>query len=161
MELNFRTEIRKSDFIQIKEIVESTGFFYDYEVPVAVELAEIAFNEGQEKSEYYFLFAEIDGTPVAYTCFGPIACTKGSFDLYWIVTHNDYRNLKIGKSILEKTHEIVKSMGGRLIIAETSGTEKYLPTRNFYLKNGYIAESIIKDFYLPGDDKYNFIFRFE
>ena len=159
MDITFRTEIRESDFKRIHEIIESTGFFYDYEIPVAVELAVEAHREGQDKSEYYFVFAEADGVTVAYTCFGPIACTKGSFDLYWIATHNDYRNLKIGKILLEKTHEIAKKMGARLIIAETSGTEKYLPTRNFYLKNGYKVESIIKDFYLPGDDKYNFVFR--
>ena len=28
-----------------------------------------------------------------------------------------------------------------------------------YVNNKYIAESIIKDFYLPGDDKYMYVFR--
>lgn len=159
MNITFRTEIHESDFKRIHEIIESTGFFYDYEIPVAVELAVEAHRDGQEKSEYYFVFVEVDGVTVGYACYGPIACTKGSFDLYWIAVHNDYRNLKLGKLLLQKTHEALKEMGGRLIIAETSGTEKYAPTRKFYLNNGYIAESIIKDFYLPNDDKYMFVFR--
>lgn len=159
MEIRFRKEILPSDPERVREIVESTGFFYDYEIPVAVELAQTALDEGQEKSEYYFLFAEVDGVTVAYSCFGPIACSVGSYDLYWIATHNDFRGTGVGGKLLDATHERIKEMKGRLVVAETSGTEKYLPTRNFYLKNGYLAEAVIKDFYQPGDDKYMFIFR--
>jgi len=151
--------MKNSDPESVRDIVKSTGFFYDYEIPVAVELAQEALDQGQEKSEYYFLFLEVDGRTVAYSCYGPIACTVGSYDLYWIATHHDFRGKGLGKMLLEKTHEAIKKMGGRLVVAETSGIEKYLPTRKFYETNGYIAEAIIQDFYQPGDAKYDFIFR--
>ena len=159
MNITFRTELRESDLTDIQNIVESTGFFYDFEIPVAVDLAREALTHGQEKTEYFFLFIEVDGKTVAYSCYGPIACTIGSFDLYWIATHNDFRGKGVGKQLLEKTHEAIKARGGKLVIAETSGTEKYLPTRMYYDKVGYKAEAIIKDFYQPGDDKFMYVFR--
>lgn len=159
MLITYRNELKNSDLSVIKDIIESTGFFYDYEIPVAVELANEALINGQEKSEYFFQFLEVDGKTISYTCYGPTSCAVGTYDLYWIATHNDFRGKGIGKLILNKTHEEIKKRNGRMVIAETSGTEKYIPTRIFYEKNGYKAEAIIKDFYQPGDDKYMFIFR--
>jgi hypothetical protein len=58
------------------------------------------------------------------------------------------------------TEEAVRQAGGRMLIAETSGTSHYEPTRNFYLGMGYILEACIKDFYSAGDDLAIFIKRF-
>ena len=154
----FREKVTPEDIEHVREIVVSTGFFYDFEIPVAVELVEEAVEEG-ERSGYFFLFAEADGKTVSYSCYGPIAGTDAGYDLYWIVTHNDYRGSGIGKQLLDETHRIVKNRGGRYIIAETSSLEKYTPTRQFYEKNNYDKEAIIKDFYLTGDDKVIYVKR--
>jgi GNAT superfamily N-acetyltransferase len=158
-EIRFRTEVLFSDPETIREIVASTGFFYDFEIPVAVELAQDRLDQGDD-SEYYFVFAEVGGRTVAYSCYGPIACTEGGFDLFWIATHNDFRGSGIGKILLEETHKKAKEHGARYIIAETSTLEKYLPTRQFYLKNAYINEAEIADFYKPGDGKVIYVKRF-
>jgi GNAT superfamily N-acetyltransferase len=158
-ELVYRQEVRPGDDEIIRGLVVSTGFFYDCEVPVAMELVQDKIEYGED-CDYHFLFAEINGKVVAYTCYGPIAGTEGSYDLYWIVTDNDYRGKGIGRMILEKTHSLVKDMGARIIIAETSALEKYAPTRHFYLQMGYIAEGKIDDFYKKGDGKVIFIKRF-
>jgi hypothetical protein len=44
-------------------------------------------------------------------------------------------------------------MGGRRIYIETSSRAQYEPTRGFYLKCGYRQETILEDFYAPGDGK--------
>jgi ribosomal protein S18 acetylase RimI-like enzyme len=157
--IHFRTEATPADIEKIREIVTSSGFFYDFEIPVAVELVEDRLRDGDE-SGYFFVFAEADGKTVAYSCYGPVACTEGGFDLFWIVTHNDHRGSGIGKILLEETHRRAREMGGRYIIAETSTLEKYSPTRHFYLKNGYEKEAEIADFYKPGDGKAIFVRRF-
>jgi len=159
MNVKFRTEIILNDIIFVREIVSSTGFFYEYEIETAVELISIALKEGQLESGYNFIMAELDNRIVAYACFGEIACTKGSYDLYWLCVHNDYRGQGIGRLLLEQTHFKIKQLKGRLLVAETSGTEKYSSTRNFYEKNGYNNEAVIKDFYLDGDDKVMYIYR--
>jgi hypothetical protein len=45
------------DSHNIREIVNSTGFFYNHEVEVAVELLEERLKTGIERG-YYFVFAD-------------------------------------------------------------------------------------------------------
>jgi GNAT superfamily N-acetyltransferase len=156
--INFRTTATYEDPERVREIVASTGFFYEFEIPVAVELVQDHLEEGEDSS-YHFIFAEVDGRTVAYSCFGLIACTEGGFDLFWIATHNDFRGTGIGKLLLEETHRQIRELGGRYVIAETSMLEKYLPTRLFYEKNNYLSEGVIKDFYKPGDSKVIYVKR--
>ena len=153
----FRDFVKNDDIECVKNIVESTGFFYDIEVTIAIELVKDTLDGVQD---YKFLFAELDDKIIAYTCYGLIDGTIGGYDLYWIVVHNEYRGLGIGKKLLEETHFRVKEADGRYIIAETSSTEKYLPTRNFYENNQYNREAIIRDFYRIGDDKVFYVKHF-
>ena len=46
MSLTFRTIPEQSDIERIREIVESTKFFYDHEVEIAAELVAERFNGG-------------------------------------------------------------------------------------------------------------------
>jgi len=160
MELVFRTTPVKKDGPRIREIVESSGFFYDFETDVAVELVEERLAEG-ESSGYYFVFAEVDDVTVAYSCFGHVEMTKSCFDLYWIATHHDFRGKGIGKKLLEETCRQAKMMGCTMMIAETSGREKYAPTRAFYDSAGFALEATIRDYYAKGDDKLIYIKRFD
>lgn len=152
MEITFRTIPTSEDIKNIREIVSSTGFFYDHEIDVAVELVEEHLKNGV-KSGYHFVFAEINGKTAAYSCYGPIACTKSSFDLFWIATHNNYRGKGIGKKLLEETYKCAREMSCTGLYAETSAREQYAPTREFYDKNGFIKEAQLKDFYDKDDDK--------
>jgi GNAT superfamily N-acetyltransferase len=152
MEIKFRTAPVKSDIKRVMEIVESTKFFYDHEVEIAAELVAERLSEG-ESTGYYFVFADVDGITVAYSCYGPISMSKTSFDLYWIATHNDFRGKGIGKKLLEETCIQARKMGCQILIAETSGLDHYAPTRAFYVNNSFVLEARLKDFYAEGDDK--------
>jgi ribosomal protein S18 acetylase RimI-like enzyme len=150
--LMFREEVGPSDAKMVRDIVASTGFFHGHEIEVAVELVEERLQEGPG-SGYLFLFAEQGGRTVGYSCYGEIACTQGSYDLYWIAVHDDLRGRGIGGLLLQKTEERIAGLGGRAIWVETSGQEKYLPTRKFYLRNGYHEAAVLPEFYAAGDDK--------
>ena len=152
MNLTFRTIPEQSDIKRVWEIIKSTNFFYDDEVEIASELVAERYNDG-ESTGYYFVFADLDGVTVAYSCFGPITMSTTSFDLYWIATHNDFRGKGIGKKVLEETCRIAKEMGCVILIAETSGLPHYEPTRAFYISNKFDLEASLKDFYTMGDDK--------
>ncbi len=160
MNLTFRTTPEEKDIKRIREMIESTGFFYDFETEVAVELVEDRLQNG-EATGYHFVFAEVDGVTAAYSCYGHIEMTKSCFDLYWIVTHNDFRGKGIGKKLLEETYRQAKMLGCTMIIAETSGREHYAPTRAFYDSARYTLEATIKDYYDKGDDKLIYIKRFD
>lgn len=152
MNITFRTVPVESDINRVRQIVESTKFFYDHEIEIAVELVAERLSVG-ESSGYYFVFAEVDGVTAAYSCYGPITMSKTSFDLYWIATHNDYRGKGIGRKLIDETSKQAREMGCKVMIAETSGLEHYTPTRAFYMNNNFVLEARLKDFYAEGDDK--------
>ena len=156
MEIKFRTTPTLEDAKRIRDIIESSGFFHDHEIVVAVELLIDRLEEG-EHGHYQFLFAEIDGVTAGYACYGLISCTKSSFDLYWLATHNNFRGKGIGKKILNEMYKHIKAMGGTAVYAETSEREQYLPTRKFYESCGYLKEAVLKDFYDKGDSKAVFV----
>jgi len=150
--LSLRSELYPGDADTVTKIVRSTGFFREDEILVAEELALERLNKGAE-SGYEFLFAEISGKPVAYSCYGLIPCTINSYDLYWIVTHKDFMNQGIGKFLLRETEKAISMSGGKRIYVETSSQDLYVSTRAFYEKNLYILKGRFEDFYAPGDDK--------
>jgi ribosomal protein S18 acetylase RimI-like enzyme len=147
-----REEVRPADARSVREITESSGFFYPEEIDTAVELVEERLAKG-EKSGYFFLFAEEDGKTVGYSSFGPIACTKESFDLYWIAVHSGLRGSGLGTRLLAESERRIREMGGGRVYVETSSRPLYDPTRGFYLSRGYREEARLPDFYGPEDSK--------
>jgi D-alanine-D-alanine ligase len=159
---------RADDAEAVRDIVASTGFFHDFEVEVAVELVQERLARGAA-SGYFFLFAEDESGRVAgYACFGPIACTAGGFDLYWIAVHRDWQARGLGRQLVSEVERRIAAgvpsasrpgelVRGTLIYAETSSQPRYAPTRRFYATCGYQQEATFRDFYAPGDDKVVFV----
>ncbi|MEZ6062186.1 MAG: GNAT family N-acetyltransferase [Planctomycetaceae bacterium] len=147
-----RDTVTITDRHAVRRIVDSTHFFRDDETAVAVELVDEYLAKG-ERSGYRFVFAEIDGTVVGYACFGPIACTIGSFDLYWIAVDPKHQGCGLGRILMAETERRIRDCGGRQIYIETSGRPDYLPTRVFYERCGYTVACVLPDFYEQGDDK--------
>lgn len=144
-------ELKKSDAPEILRITASSGFFSQEEIECVRELLEEVNQSGTEQSGYYFLVLEEDMIE-GYACFGPRALTDGTYDLYWIAVDAEIHRKGAGKQLMAACENAITCLGGRLVIVETSGTEKYAPTRAFYLGIGYTQEAVIKDFYSPGDD---------
>ncbi|MDT8272034.1 MAG: GNAT family N-acetyltransferase [Desulfomonilia bacterium] len=153
MPIIYREETLPADVDAVRSLVESTGFFTPEEVGVSIELVEERLAKGSP-SGYSFIFLENEGHVVlGYSCFGPIPCTNDSFDLYWLAVRKDCQNSGLGTSLLERTEQAISLMDGAKVYIETSSRELYLPTREFYQRNGYRQEARFKDFYAPGDDK--------
>ena len=150
--LTLRYEVVPSDIRIVREIVESTGFFHPPEVDVAVELVAERLQRGVA-SGYFFVFAERGGQPVGYSCYGPIACTTSSFDVFWIAVHRDAQQDGLGKRLMSLTEDLIRAQGGRRIYVETSGRDNYLPTRRFYDRCGYMFAAELPEFYGEGDSK--------
>jgi ribosomal protein S18 acetylase RimI-like enzyme len=158
VKINYRENVVPADIIIVGDIVKSTGFFNHEEVEIAVELVEERLAKG-EWSGYHFLFAEINGKAAAYSCYGPIHGTQSSYDLYWIVTHTDFRGQGIGKLLLAETERRIAQAGGKGIYAETASKPQYEPTRIFYDNCGYTLEARLKQFYADDDDKLFYVKR--
>jgi ribosomal protein S18 acetylase RimI-like enzyme len=152
----YREEVIPSDVQTVMDIVKSTGFFYPEEIEIAVELVTERLEKGFE-SGYLFLFAEINERTAGYACFGRIPCCRNSYDLYWIVVHRDFQGIGLGRSLLSKSEEIIKKLGGGRVFIETSSRSLYGPTRSFYTSCGYTEDAVIKNFYSEGDSKFIFV----
>ncbi|MEW6381468.1 MAG: GNAT family N-acetyltransferase [bacterium] len=150
--ITYRDTVEPGDRENVRRIIESSGFFFPDEIDVAVELVDERLAKGI-RSGYYFLFAEQGQRVLGYSCFGPIACTVASYDIFWIAVHNDFRGLGLGKRLLARSEQMIGSLKGERIYVETSSRQIYEPTRIFYQHCGYQEEAILKDFYASGDDK--------
>ena len=154
--LSLREIPRAGDERQVERVLASTGFFRDEEIEVGVEVVHDGRARGLE-SGYRFLFADAsdDGRDLAgFTCYGNIACTVGSYDLYWIAVDAARRGHGIGRWLLSETELRIRALGGRRVYAETSGSAQYDPTHLFYERSGYSLVAKIPDFYRVGDPKW-------
>jgi hypothetical protein len=50
---------------------------------------------------------------------------------------------------------------GRLLVIETSSDSRYILTRGFYLKHGYLLAETITDFFCEGQDRVTYIKRWK
>jgi ribosomal protein S18 acetylase RimI-like enzyme len=146
----------RNDPGHVRRISTASGYFRPDEVDVAVELVEEALEKG-DASGYHFIFAETDNLIAGYCCFGPIPCTIGSFDLYWIAVDNSVRRQGIGRTMLAQAEKLAASMGGRQMYIETSSLPMYHDTHAFYIRNGYEQVSELKNFYQDGDHKITYM----
>ena len=155
-DITLRHEVAPGDVTAVGEIVAATGFFNAAEVDIAIELVEERLENG-DPSGYFFVFAEEDDRVLGYTCYGPIDGTQSSFDLFWIAIHPNQQGRGLGRLLIDETERLIHAMGGRRVYAETSGRVQYEPTREFYLRLGFVCEAELQDFYAPGDAKVFFV----
>ncbi len=150
--VGWREDVEPGDIEAVRRLIADTKMFSDDEVRIAAELAEDQLTKGAT-SDYHFLFAEIGGRVVGYTCYGRIDGTLASYDLYWIGVDKSQQGLGLGAEILKRTEALIAGRGGKRIYVDTSTSEPYMLTRRFYAKNGYVLRASLPDFYKPGDGK--------
>ena len=151
--IEFRTELISGDTKKIAEVLESTGFFYSFEIKIATDIADITIEKGSKNSGYNFIIACENGRMTGFCCYGFNPCTQSSYDLYWIAVHQNYKNQGLGKQLIKLVEQSVLEMGGTIIWVETSGRALYEPTRAFYSAIGYEKVAVLPDYYAIGDDK--------
>lgn len=148
------------DRLRVVAIIKKTEMFSKSEIKVAIELIDI-FLKNKKQKDYIIYVSENNNVVSGYVCFGPSPATTGTFDLYWIAVSPEFQNLKIGTGLLKFVEKKVREKKAGMLIIETSSRKQYEPTQNFYLRNDYIVEAKIRDFYSKGDDKMIFIKRFQ
>ena len=150
----------ESDGAQIQDIAARAGVFSQEEVECVADLWEDYLTTGPVAGGYNFIVDRDGGRVLGFACYGPRDLTSGVFDLYWIAVDSNAHRNGVGRRLLTATEKAVHQAGGRMLIAETSGTSHYESTRKFYLGMGYTLEASIRDFYSEGDDLAIFVKRF-
>ena len=148
----FRYELRPEDPDRIRHLIQATGFFTGAEVQVAEELARERLSKGSA-SGYHFVMVEPIDRLIGYLCYGPIACTLSSYDIYWIAVHPECQNEGWGRRLMRQAERLIRKSGGTRIYVETSQRAQYNGTRAFYQRMDYRMEALLPDFYATGDGK--------
>jgi ribosomal protein S18 acetylase RimI-like enzyme len=148
----------RNDRAAILELLRTTNMFTPAEIDVAAELIDIWLDKPDQK-DYIIFTAELNGKLAGYVCFGPTPATETTWDLYWIAVAPDLQGKGAGGAILAFAEKEIAARGGRMVIIETSSTERYSPTQGFYTKKGYTVEARIRDFYRAGDDRLIYVKR--
>jgi ribosomal protein S18 acetylase RimI-like enzyme len=158
--ITIRDHVRAKDGEIVRSIVERTAFFRPEEIAVAVELVDERLARGVA-SGYQFVFADAGGEVAGYACYGPVACTAASYDLYWIAVDPRFQGQGIGRQLMDAVEVRITKLGGQRIYADTSGKPQYAPTREFYERAGFRCEARLADFYSPGDDRVIYVKRLD
>jgi len=143
--------LRSTDRQPLEAILAGTRAFSPEEIQIALELIDIVLTR-PDQSDYMAWTHENDGDVDGYYCLGPTPATRGTFDLYWIAVSPAQQGKGVGRALNRHAENLVHSLGGRLIIAETSSRPDYTATRRFYQNAGYREVARIQDYYKVGDD---------
>ncbi|CAN5254316.1 hypothetical protein BH24PSE2_BH24PSE2_07890 [soil metagenome] len=154
----FRDTVRQADAPAVQNLVAETGFFNAAEIDLAEELVVERLSKGSA-SGYEFFIAEQASAFAGYVCYGAIAGTLASYDLYWIVVSPQFQKQGLGRALLSKAEQAIWRTGGRRVYVETSSRDQYAGTRAFYSSSGYKAQAVLEEFYAPGDHKMIFVKR--
>jgi len=148
----WREAVKPEDGERVRALVAATGMFSTEEVAIAEELVQERVARGRA-SGYEFVLLEEDGALVGYACYGPIPGSDSSHDLYWIAVHPDRQGRGFGQQVMARAEAAMKRAGAGRVYIDTSTSERYAPTRAFYLRAGYQLAAELPDFYRPGDGK--------
>jgi D-alanine-D-alanine ligase len=149
--------ITADDIAELTAVAARAGNFSQEETRTVGEMA--AESLGPNPNRYRFLCYVAKGRIAGFACYGPISLTDAAYDLYWLGVDAEHQGQGIGSKLLAEVERGVAAEGGRLLVAETSGTEAYAAARNFYLRHGFYEAGRIEDFYAIGDAKVIYVKR--
>ena len=135
---------------------EATGFFNPAELAIAAEVLDDAIHRGLA-SDYHSRTAIVHGRVAGWICYGHTACTEATWDIYWIAVDPGCQGQGVGAALMRHAEAEIRRKGGKMAVLDTSGRAQYVPTRGFYLKQGFALAAELADFYAPGDAKVIFI----
>lgn len=107
----------------------------------------------QPETPDIWLTAEQHGRAVGFCYVVPEQLAEGAWNMLAIAVRPAQQGSGCGAALTAHVEQVLRETGQRILIADTSGTEEFAPTRAFYHQQGYSQEACIRDFWAEGDDK--------
>jgi ribosomal protein S18 acetylase RimI-like enzyme len=142
---------RSDDLPALMVVLDETGLFPSDMLP---DMLSGFLSDGE--SEDLWLTAEVGQKAVGFCYAVPEKLADGTWNMLAIAVLPSQQGGGLGSAITLKLEDTLRERGGRILIADTSGTEQFMRTRKFYTNCGYREESRIRDFWATGDDKVTF-----
>ncbi len=136
------------DIPALKMVLDGTELFPSEMLP---EMVSDFLSE--EVSEDIWLTCEVEGSAIGFCYAVPEQLAEGTWNMLAIAVLPSKQGSGAGCAIVKELEAKLAAGGHRVLIADTSGTDEFVRTREFYRKNGYTEEARIRDFWVKGDDK--------
>lgn len=104
-----------------------------------------------------WLTALHNDTPIGFCFAKEEALAEGTWNMLAIAVSPECQGSGCGAMITAHLETMLKAQNGRILLADTSGTDDFAQTRAFYAKNGFTKEARIRDYWGKGDDKITFL----
>jgi ribosomal protein S18 acetylase RimI-like enzyme len=132
-------------------LTDATGLFKPLEI-VALRQDLDDFHSTNHADDHHAITCEENGEIVGFACYVPVPMTEGTWQLSWIAVKKDRQGHGIGGTLLRYVENDIRMLRrGRVLFVETGSLPHYELTRQFYRKNGYEEQALLKDFYADGD----------
>jgi ribosomal protein S18 acetylase RimI-like enzyme len=142
------------DISSIERIAVATRMFPPEEVGFIGDLLR-AQAAGEQPDAQWWVAQGPDGVMgAAYVAPEPFA--DRIWNLYFISVDPTHQSVGVGQALMAHVEATLRATGSdvaRVLIVETSSTDQYARTRDFYRRLGYDQEARIREFYGPGDHK--------
>ncbi len=146
------------DLARIKTIAVATGMF-------GVEEAEFfddmlgGFLDGSIPGSQWRVVDDRSGIAQAAAYYAPEPFSDRMWNVYFIAVDPAVQGQGLGGALMAHVETTLRQRGeseARVVIVETSSTDQYRRTREFYAKIGYDEEARVREFYGPNDHKVMF-----
>ena len=139
---------RSTDIADLQRVADETELFPGEMLP---DMINGFLSRGD--AEDLWLSCEMHGDVIGFCYAVPEQLTEGTWNMLAIAVAPSRQGSGAGKALIMHLEDELRSRGGRVLIADTSGSDAFERTRDFYRKNGYAEEARIRDFWAAGDDK--------
>ncbi len=139
--------LTRADLPEVAAILDATGLF------PAEMLPEMAAPFLAGTAAHLWLVI-CDGPAVlGFAYCEPERMTDATHNLLAIAVSPERQRQRIGWQLVAAVEQALAGQGGRILLVETSSLDDYRGTREFYARQGFAREAVIRDFYAAGEDK--------
>ena len=155
------------DADRIKAIAVAAGMFTEDEVGFFDEMLDGFFDGSLDGHRWLVLETTADGRSEgqpgdhgwsiqAAAQYAPEPFADRLWNLYFIAVDPHAQGGGYGGRLMARVEQELRAIGqdeARVLVVETSSTDQYTMTREFYPKQGFVEEARVRQFYGPDDDK--------
>ena len=139
---------QNDDIVALKEVLDRTELFPSDLLPELVK----GFVSGEDSPDLW-LTCEENGRAAGFCYAVPEAMAEGAWNMLAIAVLPERQGKGYGSALVAQLETALRDREQRILIADTSGTDAFFGTREFYRKAGYSEEARVRDFWAKGDDK--------
>ena len=147
--------VESRDIATIKSIAIETAMFGVDEAGFVDDVVD-GILAGTLPDHHFVVQEAVDGAVIGAAYYAPEPFSNRMWNLYFIAVSPSRQGQGIGGALLDHVERELLHAGpdvAQVLIVETSSTEQFALTREFYPKQGYVEEGRIRRFYGPDDDK--------